>query len=144
LYLARTVAILSGMCTGLDPDFNLWLQLAPYARKLVEEEAASGIDYWLDELGEMLQTLLALPGQTSRVLAQAEGGGILVQSPQVSREVRSLTRSVDKLTGGIVFASLLIGGVMLVDAGNFAYGNGLLGASGLVLLWIILGNREKK
>ncbi|MGB7876406.1 MAG: AarF/UbiB family protein, partial [Anaerolineales bacterium] len=42
LYLARTVAILSGMCTGLDPDFNLWLQLAPYARKLVEEEAASG------------------------------------------------------------------------------------------------------
>jgi len=144
LYLARTVAILSGMCTGLNPDFNLWLQLSPYARKLVEEETSSGIDYWLDELGEMLQTLLALPGQTSRVLSKAEGSGLLVQSPQVSGEVRSLTRSVDRLTGGIVFAALLIGGVMLVNAGNATYGGGILGASGLALLWILFGNRGKK
>jgi predicted unusual protein kinase regulating ubiquinone biosynthesis (AarF/ABC1/UbiB family) len=143
LYLARTVAILSGMCTGLDPDFNLWLQLAPYARKLVEEETTSGIDYWLDELGEMLQVLLALPGQTSRVLAQAESSGILIQSPQVSREVRGLTRSVNKLTGSIIFAALLIGGIMLVNAGNTAYGGGLLGASALAFLWILFGNKGK-
>ena len=143
LFLARTVAILSGMCTGLEPDFNLWLQLAPYARKLVEEETSSGLDYWLDELGEMLQTLLALPGQTSRVLAQAESSGLLVQSPQVSREVRSLTRSVDRLTGSVLFAALLIGGVILVNAGNAAYGGGLMGVSGLVLLWILFGNRGK-
>ncbi len=143
IFLARTVAILSGMCTGLNPDFNLWLQLAPYARKLVEEETSSGLDYWLDELGEMLQTLLALPGQTSRVLAQAEGSGLVVQSPQVSREVRSLTRSVDRLTGSIVFAALLIGGIMLVNAGNNIYGGGLLGASGLALLWVLFSRKGK-
>jgi len=34
LVAGRTVAILSGMCTGLDPNFNLWGQLAPYAQKL--------------------------------------------------------------------------------------------------------------
>ena len=144
LFLARTVAILSGMCTGLNPDFNLWLQLAPYARKLVEEETSSGIDYWLDELGEMLQALLALPGQTSRVLTQAESGGLIVQSPQVGRDVRNLTRSVDRLTGGIVFAALLIGGVMLINAENILYGGSLLGASGLALLWVLFGNRGKK
>lgn len=143
LFLARTVAILSGMCTGLDPDFNLWLQLAPYARKLVEEETSSGIDYWLDELGEMLQALLALPGQTSRVLTQVEGSGLVVQSPQVSREVRSLTRSVDRLTGGIIFSAFLIGGVMLVNAGNALYGGGLLGASGLALLWVLFRKKGK-
>jgi predicted unusual protein kinase regulating ubiquinone biosynthesis (AarF/ABC1/UbiB family) len=143
LYLGRTVAILSGMCTGLDPDFNLWLQLAPYARKLVEEETSSGINFWLDELGEMLGALLALPGQTSRVLTQVEGKGLVVQSPQVSREVRSLTRSVDRLTGGVVFAALLIGGAMLVNAGNGTYGGGLLGASGLALLWVLFGKRGK-
>ncbi|MBN1452021.1 MAG: AarF/ABC1/UbiB kinase family protein [Anaerolineales bacterium] len=143
IYLARTVAILSGMCTGLNPDFNLWGQLAPFARKLVEEETTSGLDYWLDELGQMLQTLLALPGQASRALAQVEGSGLLVQSPQVSREVRSLTRSVDRLTGGILFAALLLGGVMLVNAGNSAFGGGLLGASGLALLWVLFGNKGK-
>ena len=143
LFLARTVAILSGMCTGLEPNFNLWLQLAPYARKLVEEETSSGIDYWLDELGEMLQALLALPGQTSRVLSQAESNGLMVQSPQVSREVRSLTHSVDRLTGSVLFAALLIGGVMLVNAGNVTFGSGLLGASGLAFLWILFGNKGK-
>ncbi len=35
LFLARAVGILSGMCTGLDPDFNVWDQLAPYAEKLI-------------------------------------------------------------------------------------------------------------
>lgn len=143
IYLARTVAILSGMCTGLNPDFNLWGQLAPFARKLVEEETSSGLDYWLDEIGEMLQTLLALPGQASRVLAQAEGSGLMVQAPQVTREVRSLARSVDRLTGGIVFAALLIGGIMLVNTGNSAFGGGLLGAAGLALLWVLFGNKGK-
>lgn len=143
IYLVRTVAILSGMCTGLNPDFNLWEQLAPFARKLVEEETSSGLDFWLDELGEMLQTLLALPSQTSRVLAQVEGSGLLVQAPQVSREMHSLTRSVDRLTGGLIFAALLLGGVMLVNAGSSAFGGGLLSASGLALLWILFGNRGK-
>jgi predicted unusual protein kinase regulating ubiquinone biosynthesis (AarF/ABC1/UbiB family) len=143
IYLARTVAILSGMCSGLDPDFNLWLQLSPYARKLVEEETSAGLDYWLDEIGAMLQALLALPGQASRVLAQAEGSGLMVQAPQVTREVRSLARSVDRLTGGIVFAALLIGGIMLVNIGNSAFGGGLLGAAGLALLWVLFGNKGK-
>jgi predicted unusual protein kinase regulating ubiquinone biosynthesis (AarF/ABC1/UbiB family) len=144
IYLGRTVAILSGMCTGLNPDFNLWEQLAPFARKLVEEEASSGLDYWLDELGEMLQALLALPGQASRVFAQVEGGGLLVQSPQVSRELRSLTYSVDRLSGSIIFSALLIGGIMLLNSGNITYGGGLLGASGLALLWILFGNKGNK
>ena len=144
LYLARTVAILSGMCTGLHPDFNLWMQLAPYARKLVEEEASSGIDYWLEELGRMLQTLLALPGQTSRILTQAESGGLVIQSPQVSQEVRALTRSVDRLTGSVIFAALLTGGLILLNGGNDAYGSSLLGLAGANFLWILFGNRGKK
>jgi predicted unusual protein kinase regulating ubiquinone biosynthesis (AarF/ABC1/UbiB family) len=143
IYLVRTVAILSGMCTGLDPDFNVWQQIAPFARKLVQEETSSGLDYWLDELGEMLQTLLALPGQASRVLAQAEGSGLLVQAPQISFEIRSLTRSMDRLTGSILFAALLIGGVMLFNAGNTTFGSGLLGASGLAMVWILFGKKGK-
>ena len=143
IYLGRTVAILSGMCTGLNQDFNIWEQLAPFARKLVEEETVSGLDYWLDELGEMLQALLALPGQTSRVLAQAEAGRLQVQTPQLSHDMRVLTRSVDRMTTSVVFAALLVGGVLLLNAGNSTFGSGLLGGSGLALLWILFGNKGK-
>jgi predicted unusual protein kinase regulating ubiquinone biosynthesis (AarF/ABC1/UbiB family) len=144
LMLVRTVAILSGMCTGLDANFNLWNQLAPYATKLVEEETSSalGLDNILKQVGDLVQAFVALPSQASRVLAQAESGRLTVQSPQVSREVRALSRSVDRLTGGVIFAALLVSGVMLLNAGIGQLGAGLLGAAGATLLWVLFGGRN--
>ena len=142
IMLARTVAILSGMCTGLDPDFNLWDQISPYARKLIEQEATKGIGDWLEELGKLLQNLIALPSQASRVFSQAERGDLVVQSPQVVREVRALTRSVDRLTSGIIFLGLLLGGVFLYNAGNVLYAQTMLGGALLILLWVLFSRRE--
>jgi predicted unusual protein kinase regulating ubiquinone biosynthesis (AarF/ABC1/UbiB family) len=142
IMLGRTLAILSGMCTGLEPDFNLWNQISPYARKLIENEAKSGIGDWLEELGNLFQNLIALPSQASRVLAQAEGGGFVVQSPQISRDMRALMRAVDRLTGGMIFFGLLIGSVLLYNAGNVMYGEVAFGAALLMLLWILLSRRD--
>ena len=144
LMLVRTVAILSGMCTGLDPNFNLWQQLSPYAGKLVQEEASSAfsVDNILKQAGEVVQAFIALPSQASRILSQMESGGLTVQSPQVTREVRSLGRSVDRLTGGVVFAAFLVSGVMLLNSGNGQLGGGLLGAAFATLLWVMFSRRN--
>jgi predicted unusual protein kinase regulating ubiquinone biosynthesis (AarF/ABC1/UbiB family) len=144
LMLVRTVAILSGMCTGLDTNFNLWDQLAPYAKKLVEEEASSALnlDNILKQAGDVVQAFVALPSQASRVLAQVESGGLTVQSPQVTREVRALGRAVDRLTGGVIFAALLVGGVMLLNGGNGQLAGGFFGAAGATFLWMLFGSRK--
>ncbi|PJF21612.1 MAG: hypothetical protein CUN56_10190 [Phototrophicales bacterium] len=35
IYLGRTISILSGMCTSLDPLYNPWYDLQPYTEKLI-------------------------------------------------------------------------------------------------------------
>lgn len=137
LMLGRTVAILSGMCTGLDADFNLWVQLAPYAQKLVAEEAGSNWRVWLDEAGEVLKTLIAIPSQAGRVLAQMERGELSVQAPQINRQLTYLEKSIYRLIGSILFAALMMGGVLLYNAGNGLFAGILLAVSGFALVWTI-------
>lgn len=137
LMLVRTVAILSGMCTGLDPDFNLWKQLSPYATKLVAEEATGGLNVWLDELGEILRQLLSLPGQSSRVLTKMETGNLVVQVPQVTHQVSSLGTAVNRLTGGVIFTGMLLGGILLFITGNEGAGQVLIAFSLFTLVWTL-------
>jgi predicted unusual protein kinase regulating ubiquinone biosynthesis (AarF/ABC1/UbiB family) len=142
LLLGRTVAILSGMCTGLDPEFNLWNQLAPYASRLISEEGVSNARVILDTLGEIVKQLAALPARAGSVLEKIENGELAVQSPQLARRVGRLEKSVDRLGGSVIFAALLVGGVMLVDAGRITLGGGLLAGSLAVFLWILFSGRN--
>ena len=141
LLLGRTLGILSGMCTGLDPDFNVWSQMAPYARKLVTEEGISNWEVWLDEIGNLFKELLALPSQTGRVLSRLERGELSVNTPQVSRQVYHMESAVNRLTGGIVFAAFLFGGVLLYRSGDVALGYLFWVLSILTLLWMTFWSR---
>jgi predicted unusual protein kinase regulating ubiquinone biosynthesis (AarF/ABC1/UbiB family) len=137
LLLGRTVAILSGMCTGLDPDFNLWDQLVPYARKLIQQEDGSTWDVWLDEAGDLLRQLVALPTQTSRVLTRLERGELNVNNLQANRQIYHLEGAVNRLAGSVVFAAFLVGGVVLYQGGNITLGYVFWGLSALTLVWMI-------
>lgn len=136
LYLGRTVGILSGMCTGLQADFNLWEQIAPFAGKLVAAEAGSNWQVWLDELGEIVKVLAALPGRADRVLARVERGELNVQMPLVNLQVSYLERSINRLSGVLIFLGLLIAGA-IIQASNAVLGQTLIGASVVILLYTL-------
>jgi predicted unusual protein kinase regulating ubiquinone biosynthesis (AarF/ABC1/UbiB family) len=137
LLLGRTVAILSGMCTGLDPNFNVWTQLAPYAQKLVKESGATNWEVWLEEIGELVKQLISLPSQTGRVLTRLERGELNVNVPQVNRQIYHLEGAVNRLTGSIMFAAFLFGGVLLYQGGTLALAYLFWALSGVTLLWMI-------
>ncbi|HSK87459.1 MAG TPA: AarF/UbiB family protein [Anaerolineales bacterium] len=137
LLLGRTVAILSGMCTGLDPNFNLWEGLAPYAQKLVRDAGVSNWDFWLDQIGEVVKQLIALPAQTGRVLTRLERGELSVNTPQVNRQIYHLESAVNRLAGSVVFAAFLFGGVFLYRGEDLLLAYIFWGLSGLALLWMM-------
>jgi predicted unusual protein kinase regulating ubiquinone biosynthesis (AarF/ABC1/UbiB family) len=143
IYVARTVGILSGMCTGLDPEINIWQQVGPYVRRLVADEATSGMGKLLDDVGAILRALLALPTQASRVLARVETTGLPVRDEQAGRALRSLARSVDRLAGTVVASALLIAGSVLVSTGYVGAGVALFGAAGVTLISVLAGGARR-
>jgi predicted unusual protein kinase regulating ubiquinone biosynthesis (AarF/ABC1/UbiB family) len=141
LLLGRTMAILSGMCTGLDPNFNVWSQLAPYAQKLVAEEGLSNWEAWLDEIGDLVKELIGLPAQTGRVLTRLERGELNVNTPQVNRQIYHLESAVNRLTGSVVFAAFLFGGVLLYRGGDVTLGYVFWALASLTLFWMVFLSR---
>ena len=142
LLLGRSIAILSGMCTGLDPEFNLWTSIAPYATKLISDEDGEGGTFQtiLAEATKIFQVAVGLPGRADRVLTLMERGEFSVQTPMLDLRVRRLERSVRSITTGLIFAALLIAGAIVYGT-DPGFGRLLMGASVLPLLMLMLGGR---
>ncbi len=118
LLLGRTLAVLSGMCAGLNPEFNLWTSITPYAATLVSGDAGGG-GLWSTVTSEgtkIVQSLVALPGRVDRILTLVERGDLSVKAPMLDLRVRQLDRSVQRIPMAIVFAALLLAGAVLYAA----------------------------
>ena len=142
LLLGRSLAILSGMCSGLDPEFNLWTSIAPYTSKLVSDEETSTFQTVLAEATKIFQVAIGLPGRADRVLTLMERGDLNVQTPLLNLQVRRLERSVNRIVTGLVFAALLIAGA-IVYGSDPGLGRLLMIASVLPLLWLMLSGRGR-
>ena len=139
ILLGRCVGILSGMCEGLDPKFNIWESVSPYATKLIEAEGGGKWKLILDEVLNVLKVLAALPVKTDALITRMEQGRLEVRTPSLTREVERLTRSQRKTAGAVVFAAFLLAGVQLYIAGDISIAAGFGGAAALVLLWVVFG-----
>lgn len=119
IFLARTVGILSGMCTGLDPKFNVWEHIAPYATKLIAEEAWTNRDAWFAELVTVLKTLAGLPGRIDSVLAKVDRGEISVHTPDLDNRMTRLEIALRQSVYAIIFTAFLLSAVQLYLANQW-------------------------
>jgi predicted unusual protein kinase regulating ubiquinone biosynthesis (AarF/ABC1/UbiB family) len=141
IFLGRCVAILGGICTGMDPDFNLFQGLAPFAEQLLSGEQADWIDRILNWLVEEGRSVLSLPSRMEAMLARIDRGDVRLiarADPELEKRLRALTRAIERLVGSVVFAALLLVGSLLTTSGHSLLGGIGLGLAGLALLWVLL------
>ena len=139
LFAIRAVAILSGMATSLDPNFDPWAATLPFAERLAAQELERDWRGILDELGSLVQLALRLPMRLDRFLTAAERGELVQQTalaPDAAKAMRRLERSVDRLTWAVLSGGLLLAGIMF-RASDGASGTTtvLFIAAGVTLLW---------
>jgi len=138
LLLGRAVAILSGMCTGLDPGFNVWENLRPYAEELVKSELTSNWETWWGEIELILGSLVNLPKRLDNMLTRVDRGELKVQAPLIQKELAVISKNLLALTRSLIFLTLAIGGIQLLLAGYVLPGYLLMGLSLIPLLLIII------
>jgi len=144
VFLLKTIAILSGICTGLNPNFNFWESLTPYASKLLTEDGESRWDFLLSEVGAILQTLVALPQQMESALGKIERDELGVRIPQLESRLGGLELSLRRIVYALIFAALLISGVQLQLGGELLFARLLYGGAIVVLLGLLLAKPKRR
>jgi predicted unusual protein kinase regulating ubiquinone biosynthesis (AarF/ABC1/UbiB family) len=126
LLLLRTISLISGVTSALDRDFNMWDAVDPFARTLTSGAGASAVRGIGRQAVTLASTLARLPGRLDDLVDRLDRGQVAVRAPEVERRVRGVERAVGRVAAAIVFAALVIGGV-------------LLRADDEVLSWVLLG-----
>jgi predicted unusual protein kinase regulating ubiquinone biosynthesis (AarF/ABC1/UbiB family) len=118
ILLGRCLSILSGICTGLDENFNVWVSIIPYAQRLIAEEGGAGWRAWVMEAGDTLRTLVTLPRRADSLLSRLEQGRLEFRSPELKQQIGRLEKAMRRLTAALFFAVFLFSGVQLYLAGQ--------------------------
>jgi len=138
ILLGRCVSILSGICTGLDPNFNVFENLVPYTGKLAGTEGEGRWSIIWSEITRMFQLVLRLPTRADNLITRMEQGRLDVRVPALSREMDRMRRSQRKTTTAIIFTAFLLSGVQFYLAGEVLFSSVSAGVALILLIWIML------
>ncbi|HEX4442068.1 MAG TPA: AarF/UbiB family protein [Galbitalea sp.] len=138
LLIVRAMSLTSGMCSSLDPTFNIWSVVEPYADQLVRDERGNILQDLASQAFSTIRLLAGLPRTVDDLATHIAQGRISVQTPRIDRRLTSLERLARQVVAAVVFAALLIGGILLRADHLIVFGTVLMAVSGVPLLYAIL------
>ncbi|WP_431803337.1 ABC1 kinase family protein [Microbacterium sp. bgisy203] len=113
LLITRAVSLTSGVCTALDPAFNVWESVEPFAQKLLREESRNVVADAGRGALSYARTVAALPTRIDHLIAKIDRGDLAVETPQIDRRLESLEGMLRRTIATVAFAALLIAGALL-------------------------------
>ena len=128
LLLFRAVALTSGMCSGLNPTFNVWDAVEPYAAQLLRDESGNTVKAFAQEAWKGVGVAARLPARIDAVITEIEEGTITFDTSRLERRLARLERIGLRVVSAVLFAGLAIGGAVLIVP-NAALGIVLLSVS---------------
>jgi predicted unusual protein kinase regulating ubiquinone biosynthesis (AarF/ABC1/UbiB family) len=133
LLIVRAMSLTSGMCSALDPSFNIWNAVEPYSAQLIRTEGGNLVQDVAKRAMATLSVASRLPQRIDRLVTRFEEGTISVQTPRLERRLASIDRTGRRIISAVLFAALLVGGIIL-RAEDLVFGTVVMAASALPLL----------
>lgn len=140
LLLVRALSLTSGVCSSLDPAFNIWDAVEPYAQRLIRDEGGTAAQEFVKQAASAAGVAARLPGRLDELTTKIEDGRIAVQTPALERRLGRLERASRRTVSAVIFVGLLIGGALL-RSDDVTFGTVLMAASALPLVHALLSGR---
>jgi predicted unusual protein kinase regulating ubiquinone biosynthesis (AarF/ABC1/UbiB family) len=159
IYLSRTVSILSGMCTGLDPLFDPWHEMQPFTEKLLSQNGkpngnllvrlrngTAGVfaGAAIQTIRNSLSRAYRLPELANTVLNRAEKGELEVMvapNAPLQKQITHMEAVLNQLAVGLVFATVAMISTLFFLSGDRGIGTAGYVVSALLLLMMALRGR---
>jgi predicted unusual protein kinase regulating ubiquinone biosynthesis (AarF/ABC1/UbiB family) len=143
LLVIRAMSLTSGVCSALDPRFNLWDSVEPYAAQLLRDERSNTVRDLAQEAVEIAGIVVRLPRRVDAVVTRLEDGTLTVATPKLDKRVARLERIARRVVSAILFAGLLIAGAV-VHTGDVVFGTVLMIVSVFPLLHALFASRRDR
>lgn len=138
LLVIRAMSLTSGVCSSLNPDFNIWDSVEPYAGQLLRDQGGNVVQDVASQAIAAAGVMVRLPQRLDNVITDIQDGRISVTNPRVERRLARLERLGRRAVSAMLFAALLIGGAVL-RGDHVTLGTVLMVASSLPLLRVLFG-----
>jgi len=133
LLVIRAMSLTSGVCSALDPEFNIWDAVEPYAGRLMREQSGNLVQDLAQRAVSIAGLALGMPQRVDALATRVEEGRVAVTTPALDRRLARLERTGRRIVSAVLFAALFVGGILVLPA-NGVIGTVLLIASALPLL----------
>src|SRR5690606_31180887 len=130
LLIIRSMSLTSGVCSTLNPTFNLWDAVDPYAGQLLKDESGNTVKDFAKQALDMSGMALRLPKRLDDLVSKFEDGSVAVHTPDLSRRLKRLERTMRRQMSAILFGALFVAGAILWTSDTLL-GMVVMGVSGL-------------
>lgn len=141
LLLIRTISLISGVTSALNREFNMWDAVDPFARTVLSGGGRDAIADLPQQAISYVSTLARLPRRLDELATRLDRGQVAVRAPDIERRLSGLERAMARLGSAVVFAGLLVGGVLTRPADE-VLGWVLMGASVVPLVHVVVVRRR--
>jgi len=143
LLVIRAMSLTSGVASALDPAFNLWNSVEPYAAQLIRDERGNIVHDLAQQAMDVAGVALRLPKRLDALVTRVEDGSLSVDSPRLEQQVARLDRTARRLVSALVFGALLVAGSVL-RADDTVLGTVLMAVSAIPLLHALFSGRRDR
>ncbi|MGB3732724.1 ABC1 kinase family protein, partial [Microbacterium sp.] len=140
LLLIRAVSLTSGLCSALDPTFNIWEPVEPYADRLIKDQSAGLLADLGSQTVSNLSSLWRLPARVDSALDRLDAGSLTFDLSSLENRLDRIIRVAFRAVSAVLFGGLLIGGALLL-APVPPLGVVLMCVSAVPLLHALFGRR---